>query len=428
MKIVILGAGLTGLSAGVELSKKHDVTILEKQGYIGGLASSYSIRWDGNDYRIPVNYHHILEDDKFTKDMVKRTGLWKYFYQKKIKFAFHINSKFIRFSSPVGFLRFPAPLVEKLKFGRLVLSASRKKDWSRWERYNAKEYIEKHVGKSMYQKMIRPLQAFKFGGNPDSMSAAWMLNRLGSESKNFLKKFGYLRGGLDILIEAMVREITKNRGRVFTGCDVYRLSKKEDKINSVEYTQNGKRKKIECDAVISTIPLPGIIKLTGLKDNSLKKVKYRGSICVTYGLREKVSPYYWMMFLDGKYDFGAAFEHTNLYPDAAPKGKAVMYAVKYTDQKDSLWEKTDERIARIFARQLDDVFHGFSSKIEWSLVFRERFSEPVYDKSYKDYKPTMTTRIMNLYLAGMPFIFPKIRNMSNAIEGGLEAARLVQKR
>jgi protoporphyrinogen oxidase len=427
MKIVILGAGLTGLAAGMELSKKHDITVLEKKDYIGGLASSYKVKWQGKNYSIPVNYHHILEDDVSTKQVIRGLGLWNSFYTKKIKFAFHVDGRFIRLSSPMGFLRFPAPFLEKVRFGMTVLGTSRRKDWGAWEEYNAKEYVEGKIGKTIYKRLIRPLQAFKFGGNPDSMSAAWMLNRLGSESKNFLKKFGYLDGGLNQMIEEMVAEIEKNGGWVAKDCNVVKLNRHGNKIESVEYIQNGKKRKLECDILVSTIPLLSIVKLAGLKGKRLKKVKYRGSICVTYGMRKKVSQYYWMMFLDGKYDFGAAFEHTNLYPDAAPEGKAVFYAVKYTDQNDSLWGKTDERIGKMFSRQLDDVFKGFSKNVEWTRVFREMFSEPVYEKEYKDYKPSMRTEIKNLYLAGMPFIFPKIRNMSNAIESGWDVAKLVRR-
>jgi len=425
MKIAILGAGLTGLAAGMALSKKHDVTILEKHDFIGGLASSYNIKWGGKRYSIPVNYHHVLEDDVFTKETIKQVGLWKHFYQKKIKFAFHVDGKFLRFNSPLGFLQFPAPLIEKIRFGKLVLGASRRTDWKNWEKYNAKEYIEEHAGESIYKRLIRPLQSFKFGGNPDSMSAAWMLNRLGSESKNFLNKFGYLEGGLDRMIRGMAAEIKKNGGQIVKGCDIVRLNKHGNKIESLDYVQGGKKKKLDFNILISTIPLPAIVKLADLKDKRLKRVRYRGSICVTYGMKKRVSPYYWMMFLNDKYDFGAAFEHTNLYSGAAPNDKAVFYAVKYTDQNDSLWGKTDGTIGKLFSRQLDDVFSGFSRDVEWSKVFRERFSEPIYEKDYKNYKPAMRSEIKNVYLAGMPFIFPKIRNMNNAIESGLDVAKLV---
>jgi protoporphyrinogen oxidase len=50
MKVAIIGAGLSGLSAGYELSKKGiDVAIFESKG-VEGLASSYYVYTCKNNY------------------------------------------------------------------------------------------------------------------------------------------------------------------------------------------------------------------------------------------------------------------------------------------------------------------------------------------------------------------------------------------
>ena len=55
-KIAIIGAGLTGLTAGYELSKKgHKVTIFEKSDDIGGLMGGFKI--EGTS--LEKAYHHI---------------------------------------------------------------------------------------------------------------------------------------------------------------------------------------------------------------------------------------------------------------------------------------------------------------------------------------------------------------------------------
>ena len=63
MKIVILGGGLCGMAAANVLSKNHEVTILEKEAYFGGLATSFEI--DGR--KIPEYYHHVFTHDKITR-------------------------------------------------------------------------------------------------------------------------------------------------------------------------------------------------------------------------------------------------------------------------------------------------------------------------------------------------------------------------
>ena len=74
MKIAILGGGLSGLSAALNL--EGDIEIYEKND-IGGLASSFKIQ----KYHIPKYYHHIIKHNKTTIKYLKRYGLldgeWK---------------------------------------------------------------------------------------------------------------------------------------------------------------------------------------------------------------------------------------------------------------------------------------------------------------------------------------------------------------
>ena len=56
MKIAIIGAGYTGLSAAYDLAKAgHEVTILEHSPTVGGLASGFTI--EGTS--LEKAYHHI---------------------------------------------------------------------------------------------------------------------------------------------------------------------------------------------------------------------------------------------------------------------------------------------------------------------------------------------------------------------------------
>ena len=46
MKIGIVGGGISGLMAAHRLSKQHDITLLEANGYIGGQEESQEDRWE----------------------------------------------------------------------------------------------------------------------------------------------------------------------------------------------------------------------------------------------------------------------------------------------------------------------------------------------------------------------------------------------
>ena len=107
MKVAILGGGLSGLSAAYNLANDYDVIILEKENYLGGLASSYKIRWDNNSYNISKTYHHILEGDNATIKYLRLLKLESKLKRKKVKQGFVYQGKVFPFSAPLEILKFP---------------------------------------------------------------------------------------------------------------------------------------------------------------------------------------------------------------------------------------------------------------------------------------------------------------------------------
>ena len=74
-KLIIIGAGLSGLSAAEILSKHFDVEIFESQDFIGGLAANF----EHNGKHIPMYYHHIVRSNIYTQAYLKRFANNNYF-------------------------------------------------------------------------------------------------------------------------------------------------------------------------------------------------------------------------------------------------------------------------------------------------------------------------------------------------------------
>ena len=73
MKIGIIGAGFTGLSAAYYLAQKgYDVTVFEKDEKPGGLAVGY--RGKEWDWSLEKHYHHWFTNDKFILGLAKEIG------------------------------------------------------------------------------------------------------------------------------------------------------------------------------------------------------------------------------------------------------------------------------------------------------------------------------------------------------------------
>ena len=55
-KIAIIGSGISGLTSAYFLSKEHDVTVFEKNDYIGGHTATIDVELDGKDYAVDTGF------------------------------------------------------------------------------------------------------------------------------------------------------------------------------------------------------------------------------------------------------------------------------------------------------------------------------------------------------------------------------------
>ena len=56
MKIAIIGSGISGLTCGYILNKHHDITIFEKNDYIGGHTHTHEIDYDGHSFNVDSGF------------------------------------------------------------------------------------------------------------------------------------------------------------------------------------------------------------------------------------------------------------------------------------------------------------------------------------------------------------------------------------
>lgn len=423
-RVIILGGGLTGLAAGYKLSREHEVTVLEKNKVLGGLAASFEI----NGKAIPICYHHIMRADKVTQALIRDVGLEDDFYWTKVKMGFLHNNKIYKLASPLDLLFFkPLSFISRIKFGIFGIRVLFTKNWKKLHSTTAREWIVQNTNKEIYNTIFEPLLKTKFGKDANRISASWVGLRLAMRESS--GDFGYIKGGLSKLIDKLAEKIVQNNGIIKTNALVTEILVENNKVNGVIYEENGSEKQIEADVVISTIPMPEFLRLIELPEEykrRLENIRYKATISAVIGLNEKLSEYYWLNFLDSNFCAGGVFDHSNLNVDMARK--SILYVFTYLDPGDSLWKKSDEEIIKIYLDELSTIFPGLKEKLEWAKVFKLRYSKPVYEVDYPKYKPEHKTPIQGLYLAGIGLIYPKIRNMGAAIESGFKAAENIIER
>jgi len=424
LNIAVIGGGLTGLTAASILSKKHKITLLEKDNFLGGMTSSYSIDWDGKTYYITKTYHHILDGDQTTIDFIKKYGLFNRFHRKKVKQGFIYNGNIVGFSIPFEFLKFPLPLSDKIKLAKFILLDLKQKDWSKLDGINSKQWISQKAGEKNFNVFFRKLIMNKFHDSPENITASWVGTRLVKESSSFLKKFGWLEGGVIQIVNSMADEINKNKGEIILDAEVVSLNTKSKKII---YKKNGSRKEIKFDLVVSTIDPETFLKIVDKIPDEIKKqfekIKYLSCICATFGLKSKFKEYYWLNVLDD-FPFSVVFNDTALYENVSPPGKSVIFIATYLMRNEELWSKSEEEIKNIYVNAIKKIVPDFEENIEWFRIFKIKYAEAIYKVGFLN----PPNNYNDVYFAGIYKIYPKIRNMASAMEEGVKVSNEIKKR
>jgi protoporphyrinogen oxidase len=396
MKIAIIGGGLTGLAAGDILCKKHDVTIFEKNSYLGGLAASFE--HDGK--KVPLHYHHVFAHDSVTRRYLKRFKLKSFW--KKIKMAICVNKKLYNFTDPFSLLGFNyLSFFGKIRYGLFglyvytVLNANVIGD-----DVDAQEWLNRVAGEEVTKKLFVPLYARnKFNIPLSKISARQFANRL--KAKEATGLFGYPVKGLDSLIEGFVKDF---KGKIVKNCSLKSVDCKKNLIDGKKY-----------DKIIVTIPLPEFLKVQKGLDVKIKegieKIKYCPCVTVVFGTKKMLSNHYWLNILNERIHM--IMQHSYLFDAYEEK---ISWALRYGGSGEDL-KLTDNEIIEEY---LKVVKKYFKTEIVWSRVFRERYASPVYDK---DYFKKMPSKCRDVYFAGIATTYPKIRNMNTALISGIEIAR-----
>lgn len=414
MHIAVIGAGLSGLSAAYELSKKgFDVTIFEESD-IGGLASSYLI----NNYSIEKYYHHIFRSDRTILELIHELELDSKLEWLKGTTGYCIKGKIYPLNTPKEILQFPyLSFSDKVKLGLLVLrSKMNKQDL---DSISAKNFIINNAGKSVYYNFFEPLLNSKFGSSKDNVSASWLLSRIKIRSDRSIsgEKLGYMKGGFVILVEAILAILHENNVE-FIKNPVTKITSKNNQIKAIEAANEV----ISCDKVISTIPLNNLNKIINAKIGS--DIRYQGSSCAVLALNTKLfNDIYWLN-IKADVPFGAVIEHTNFVPLDYYREHIVYIASYFQDENDPLWKMSEEDVIDLYVKGLQDLFPTFDkSSINWWKLTRDIYAAPVFEKGFKSKILPYKTSINGLYVAGM-FSLPNYpeRTMNGSIRAGIDCA------
>jgi protoporphyrinogen oxidase len=415
---MILGGGLAGLAAADKLldAGKHEVTILEKAPFLGGLASSFEVEGD----LIPRFNHHIVRTNTKTMEYLRRYDLLGSSTWKRINLAVALKNKVYNINKPWKYLKFNyLNLIEKIRFGLfgVYVSYLLNPD-SLPDDLDAETYLTKMCGRKVTQKMYYELYGRnKFNIPLSQIAIKQFAHRM--KEREFNDLFTYPMRGLQGMIDGLEKDVLRKGAKIFlkagiTGLDVNK--------KVITYTVGGKEHTEVYDALINTIPIPEFIKFAkGMPDDyveNIKKLRYTPVVGLLFGTKQFLdAENYWVNFIGERAH--VLYQHSVLVDKYKSK---VSWLIRYGGSAEDL-PKSDDEIKDLYLGVLKRYFPNLD--LNWCYVFREKYAEPIYDKDYAKYAPTYRTPVKGFYNAGIQVTFPKIRNMNVALESGEKAAQYI---
>jgi len=423
-RVVVIGAGAMGLAAAYyALKRGHRVTVLEAAPEAGGMAAHFDL----GGLSIERFYHFVCKADRPTFELLGELGLGDRMHWVATSMGYYIDGALEPWGDPLSLLKFPKlSLIEKLRYGAMIFLSVRRRDAGALERVSAKDWITRWCGARAYQRLWAPLFKLKFYEYADNISAAWIwtrIKRLGTSRRSmFQEELGYIEGGSETLIHALVDAIRKWGGEVRLATPASRVAVEAGRVAGVV----AGAETLPAEAVISTVPTPLVERLApDLPAADL--ARYRaivniGVVCVVFRLKRSVSPHVWINISDERLEIPGLVEFSNL----RPAGDTVVYIPYYMPVTHPKFARSDE-----FFRA--EAF-GYLRLINPSLgegdliachVGRLRHAQPVCPPGFAAMLPPVETAIAGLQIADTCFYYPEDRGIAESVRLGKAMAERI---
>jgi protoporphyrinogen oxidase len=419
--VAIVGAGFTGLAVAWELARAgFDVTVLEAESEIGGLASAFDV----GGHKLDRFYHHWFTNDEAVMDLVAELGLQRQVAINPTNTGVYYANNFFKLSTPLDLLRFtPLSLVDRIRLGLLALRARRVRDWQELEGKSAAEWLRELGGESVYRVVWEPLLNGKFGPVAGDISAVWFWNKLklrgGSRGKGGEERLAYFKGGFVALAEALAARVRELGGQIIVNSAVNRVEPAGQR-----WSVSGSQGAIEVDQVIVTTALPLVADMVQSWAPEaylaqLRRIRYLANVCLVLELDRSLSKTYWLNVNDPSFPFVGVIEHTNFESADNYGGRHIVYLSKYLPHTDRLYSMNADEMLAFALPHLQKMFPSLQR--QWILrhhLWSARWSQPVVEKHYGALIPPSEGPLPGLHVCSMAQIYPEDRGTNYAIREG----------
>ncbi|MEO6589041.1 MAG: NAD(P)/FAD-dependent oxidoreductase [Pyrinomonadaceae bacterium] len=405
-KVIIIGAGPSGLTAAYELCKVGvKSVVLEKDEVVGGISRTVNYRgylFDIGGHRFFTKvkavddlWREILEEEKF----LKRRRLSRIYYNKKFfhyplqatnaLFGLGIYNSFLTFLSYTKTQLFP--IKPELSF----------EDW-----------ISNRFGRRLYHTFFKTYTEKVWGIPCNEISAEWAAQRIKGLSllsalknalitsqpknknniiKTLIDSFEYPEKGPGMMWET-VADIIKSKGsQLKLNAGVEKILWQKDKVTALEIITGGKKELIPGTDFISTMPIQELIrKMEPSVPDEVRHaadiLSYRDFLTVSLIINKaNLFEDNWIYIHDEEVKVGRIQNFKNWSPEMVPDPNKTCLGLEYfCFEGDSLWTMSDEDLIKLGTKELEMLELVDPNDVEDGAVVRMPKAYPVYDSKYAD--------------------------------------------
>jgi protoporphyrinogen oxidase len=443
--VLVLGAGLAGLSAGHALARAGlRVGVVEKESAVGGLARTIT----RGPFRFDLGGHRF-----FTRDE-KVDGLVRGLLGEECLTVPRKSQIFLR----NGYIDYPlTPLNAISRLGaptalRIVLDHAGERLRGRFgarEAVSPEDWVVRNFGRTLFEIYFKEYSEKVWGIGCERISADWVAQRIqglsmGAALRNaffrrreaaprtLTDRFLYPAHGIGRIAERLREEIAREN-EVLCGVEVRRIRHRDSRVEAVLVRDGAGTSAVEGSAFVSTVPLPDLVRMLDPRPpgevlGAAARLGFRDLVVVAVMLdRKRATDQSWMYFPERRIPFGRIHEPTNWSERMAPDGATLLVAEQFCFRGDETWRASDRDLADATLRHLQAL--GLVSRLEvlGTAVLRVPKAYPLFEVGYRQHRRTVLRyirRFRNLFPAGRGGTFA-YHNMDHAMASGLQAANRI---
>lgn len=440
MHVVILGAGLAGLSAAHALTRAGvKVTLLEKQHEVGGMASSWQVgpywldhgphRFHTRDEELIAHFYEILDDEVVIRERRSRIYLLGKFFDYPL-----VTSNVLS--------NLPSRILARAILDYLWIRVTQ------WFRpipdTNFENWVKKRFGNTLFRLFFGTYTAKAWRMPTSQISADWAAQRISQASlwdavvktlfppkngevRSLVRQFWYPKlGGIGQLSRKYAEKIRRQGGEVWLDTPVERIEVRDGRAVRVHCLRDGRPVALACDQVISTIPLPRMLEtldppISAEARAAIGRLAYIGIVFVYLEvLRPSVIPDHWVYLPQPELTIHRITEFKNFSDTSAPGDRTVVCCEITCRPGDERWRLTLAEAARIAEADLIRIGVVSAGECRGLDISKLPYAYPVYDLEYRENLEALreaSAHVKNLATTGRQGLY-RYNNMDHSIAMG----------